>query len=371
VNIDEIRKKLEEIKKLPPEKRREELMKLYFELDELEKKLSKEVENPNEQRPRYLPAEEFPGYVKSYLLLTDLEATGYTETTIEGRKHWIVEVKDEGTGELVRILVPWAKTKDTEIVTITNKRGEPVQVCAYRGEVEELYIVPPKIETVRRVLSNAQREARVEIEVPYEAQANVNWVSVTTSLNLAQSTAEKLAKAVERREEYGIKYLLETLRKTLEDVIKEVKLAPVVYKTTTDIKVARILTEGIIEDLWARFCTRLGEHGINCEPYRDLFERYISWDMNPAEAENVVLSLAKDIIEEELAKRREKALRQPRIAKVPRLNWKHVSWAVAKILFDLTQAKEEAEKKNATGVYRNVEEVLKTIDTVLRFFGTK
>ena len=204
----------------------------------------------------------------------------------------------------------------------------------------------------------------------------MDWDLIGDLLTVLQRHIRKLKRVAEKREPTATKVLLQYIRDTAEDIKKELSKAPIITKISTDIKVQTRLTRGEIEDLWSRFCLKLAEHNITCDNYRDLFERYIQMDMNVAEAENAILTLAKDIIEEELAKRREKTLEEPKPRVIPkvkkrvRISWKQVNWAVAKMSFDLEQAKEEAEKKNATGVYRNVEEIERVADTVLALFKT-
>jgi len=380
--IKEIKRRWEEAQKLPERERRQVTLDLWLQLDEIERELRKRVQEEEKreveegERVVYLPSPEIPGYLKDYLLLTGLNCVAWTEREIAGRKYYIAEVIDEATEEKVKIIVPWLKTDYTEIVTITNKEGREVQVCAFKGEVEKLYLIPPPIERIAATAQVVSEEVKIAPPVPYEAEANVDWDLIGDLLTVLQRHIRKLKRVAEKREPTATKVLLQYIRDTAEDIKKELSKAPIITKISTDIKVQTRLTRGEIEDLWSRFCLKLAEHNITCDNYRDLFERYIQMDMNVAEAENAILTLAKDIIEEELAKRREKTLEEPKPRVIPkvkkrvRISWKQVNWAVAKMSFDLEQAKEEAEKKNATGVYRNVEEIERVADTVLALFKT-
>ncbi len=388
--MEEIKREIEEAKRLPEPQRteklrmiREKMKTLDYFLDKFrmfEKKTEEKREEPSTEVQEPLPDE-----LEAYLKLLDLNVVRWEKKKglpeFRRKTAYFVTVIDEGTGEEVTIVWPSPYSrKKYKVIPITNKKGKLVTVLVPIEEAKKKYITPVLItppKKVQKIISKVEKEVgedKVEPAIKDFAE-KVNWSYVRQILRRMQHTHKLLAKIVERRVIFGIAQYLDTLvnlAKMVVDHLKErvgpIKLA--VERVAPEIK----LTEAQLRDLWELFCALLAKHGLRCENYADIWANWINpaWDFK--HAEEMVYSLVSRIVAEERVKKEEPQLEEPKPKRIPGVKlpevkgfrWKYLNWGVAHLQFEIESAKHAAKEQDVTDLVIHLTNVVKDCHKMLK-----
>jgi len=278
---------------------------------------------------------------------------------------WHVNVVDEGTGEVIRVIVgyPVAEYERYKVVRITNKKGYPVNVLTFAEEAPKVEVPLPTLEEVKSIRAESERAVPVK---PYKAP--VDWRRIG-------ETASKLLEwvsACERHVEAKNAFAIQTYMKTIQEVAGEAKASLVeagaeVFKPherRAEVPV-KILTDEEYATLWEIFARTLKDAGLDPAKYRSRFEDVVAWNLDFAGNELIVMDEARAIIAEAGLRRRRYIDTLPE--KPVHFSWKYVGWGLSSIRLDAEVLRECARAEDALGAYMaltrilNVAEKLKII----------
>ena len=309
--------------------------------------------------------QKVPNEIRGYINLLHLNVVGTPEKRVlPGFKEpaWLIPIRDEGTGETVKIVMgyPYTTLENYKLITVTNKLGRVITVLTLKEEAEKVEIpVPPKCEVEEAI-------KRAEEAVPMVAvKARIDWKQIGSIAKRIQEWLKAAEKQAEKRNSIAIYTFTKSIIDWLQS-IKEKLLAEAEWLREYEVKPERpelkVLTEREYERLWQEFSKELSEENIDPSVFKERFDSLIAWNMPYEDNRAILLDEARSIILESKMKKYVKRLP----LKLVRFSWKWVGWAISSLKLDAEVLKSAVKNRNVVQAYSTTAKMVEAAQKLKR-----
>jgi len=313
---------------------------------------------------------EVPPHVKAFAEALHLEIVGTPrEVKPPGYAYpcWEVPVRDEGTGEVIRILnaYPIAEVERYKMVDVTNKLGYAVRVLTYREDVKKVETPMPTAEEVRDI----REQTRVAIPPPPAYHAPANWRFLRDLAGRIKRWIPSMERHMQARRAMPVHAYLHSIQDWLSSIKHSLtEAAPEVTEAIEkrEEPVITVLRPEDREALWEQFAKRLQVARLDPEAYRERFERALVPSLNYEENLWIIQDEAGKILEEELL-RKKRYVDKLVVPKV--FSWKVVGWGLASLKLSTDMLIEACERKDALTAYTTVARMLETSEKMKKILA--
>ena len=311
--------------------------------------------------------EEIPEEVRRFCDLLKLEVVGKPEyKRLEGFTYdtWVIPVRDEGTGEVIRIIKghPVTAMHLYRIARIVNKEHNPVNVLTFREDYEKLLKVtkvPTRVD-VRRAAEEAERVAPRPKPRP---APKVNWRAIKGFARRGATDLAQMERAVETRRAYVLWGTLTAFKTRTDLTLEELTKAVEELKEAEERKAKgeRVLTDEDVERLWEEFSRILREAGLDPGRYKERFDAVVDVSMPYEDNLFIVTDEARAIVAEKHLRAEGFRVGIP----VKKFSWKYIGWGLGAIKVQLMSLELAADERDALRCYNILKKISETSQTIL------
>ncbi len=317
---------------------------------------------------------EKPEEVKYWEKQLKLNVLGWRRETPPGFRYpvWVLWVRDEGTGEVVRIVMgyPYTERERYRLVRITNKLEHEVTVLAFREERPKVEAKVPPHPEVSQTVEEAEKSVeeviagKPEIKKAMEealrmmAEKPFRWEEFSKDIRHFWERIPAWERAVAERNEVALySYLVVFRNKVRVWLDRLAKVSPELHErfAKAEIRLPEPkLSKEEIDRLWSIFEEALRKEGI--DPYRYKRE-YFDVDVATAETYDEALWMVREDIRHIIAQHKLEKMTF-KVRKPRRFSWKEIGWGVSFIKVKMMSLMTEAVSRNAVNAYKILREIL-------------
>jgi uncharacterized coiled-coil DUF342 family protein len=378
--ISRARTQLDSLPKVDVETLKRKVGRLREVLEESRKRVEKTI-------PREPP--EKPPDVAFWERYIGAEVVGWVMDTPPGFRYkvWVLWVRDEGTGEIVKVVtgIPSDHFNLYRAVTITGKYGARRTLLSPIEEAERVAVrLPPHPEVsetvsesgraVTRILPEDVRRAVEEVRRML-AERPFSWGDFRRDVLYYLNAVASWERTVEARDAVSLYSYLVVFRNKFSAWVESLgRVVPELHERYEAVRVRRPVAPALsreeIERLWTIWSEILRKNDVDPEKYREVFEDCVAVARSFAEAAKILELEARDIVAEERLRRRDFDVGKPKPEPKYRLNWKDVARGIAYVKVRLMSLAAATEARDAISAYRILREILDTTEVLIQMLLT-